>query len=160
MHPFALRSGLSFPASHRPLVQAEGHHYGLNRAAVGQQSEHQEDQLVGLMDAVEGGALRLAEGASASLAPVAALSLAMDHDVPLARPGVGPTLFVVAELLSRVHAASLYLLTLDTSKDAPEPAFFATHPHTRLRGVLPVQYNRPGKESKSGRQFAQPVRQS
>ncbi len=81
-----------------------------------------------LMYPVEGSALRLTEGGAASLAPVAPLFLAMDHDVSLPGSPVGPTGLVVAELLSRVHGA-LLLLTLYTSKDAPESAFRSTHPH-------------------------------
>ena len=103
---------------------------------------NQEEKLVRLMYPVEGGALRLTEGGAASLAPVAPLFLAMDHDVSLPRSPEGPTVLVVAELLSRVHGA-LLLLTLYTSKDAPEIRFSFNSPsHTRLRGVLATLVSR------------------
>src|SRR3712207_3395035 len=68
---------------------------------------------------------------SASLATIALLFVAMDHDVPIALAPVGPTVLVVAELLLRVHAA-LLLLTSYTSKDVAESAFRSTHPSSTI----------------------------
>ena len=73
MHPFALCPGFPVPAGHCALVEAEGDHDRLNRAAVGQQSGHREDQLLRFVHPVESGALGLAERPCASLPPVAAL---------------------------------------------------------------------------------------
>ena len=75
---------------------------------------------------LEGAAFGLGEGLPATFAAVATLFLAMDHDVSLALASVCSAALVVAKLLVRVHAASLYLLTLDTSKDASRPASLST----------------------------------
>src|SRR3712207_314074 len=83
------------------------------------------------MEAIERGTLRLSKGASASLAAIALLFVAMDHDMLLALAPVGPTVLVVAELLLRVHAA-LLLLTSYTSKDVAESAFRSTHPSSTV----------------------------
>src|SRR5215211_329561 len=131
VHSPALRASFFLPASDRPLVQAKGGDYGLDRRTIRQQGEHHEDQLLGLMEAIERGALRLSEGAATSLATVALLFLAMDHDMLLALAPVGPTGLVVAELLLRVHA-TLLLLTSYTSKDVAESAFRSSHPSSTV----------------------------
>jgi hypothetical protein len=79
--------------------------------------DHQH-QFVGLVGSVEGAAFGGAEGLLAAFALVAALGGAMDHYVSLFLASVCSAALVVAKLLLRVHAASLLLLTLDTSKDA------------------------------------------
>src|SRR3712207_2934705 len=79
------------------------------------------------MEAIERGTLRLSKGASASLAAIALLFVAMDHDMLLALAPVGPTVLVVAELLLGVHAA-LLLLTSYTSKDVAEIRFSFNSP--------------------------------
>src|SRR3712207_5328533 len=130
VHSLALRTSFFLPARDRPLVQAEGGNDRLNRRAIRQQGEHHEDQLLGLVKAIECSALRLREGASASLAAVALLFVAMDHDMLLALAPVGPAILVVAGLLLRIHAA-LLLLTSYTSKDVAGSAFRSSHPSDR-----------------------------
>ena len=56
----------------------------------------------------------------------------MDHDVSLYLASICSAALVVAELLVRVHTASLLLLTLDTSKGASRPASFSTHPSSTV----------------------------
>ena len=86
------------------------------------------------MHAIESGAPGLAEGLGASLATVAPLTLAMDHDVPFALAPVGATASIVTKLLVRVHVGSLLAGLRTTDKDAAEPAFFATQLSSTVAG--------------------------
>src|SRR5215210_8530440 len=104
--PPALRAGLPLPAGYGALIQLEGGHDSLHRAAVGQQRHHREHQPPRLVRPIEGGAFRLGEGLPAAFAPVATLLLAVDDDVPLANATVGAAVSVVAPCSSRVHAAT------------------------------------------------------
>src|SRR3712207_4433527 len=136
VHSPALQAGFFLPASDCPLVQAQGGDYGLNRRAIRQQGEHHEEQLLGLVEAVERGALRSSEGAPTSFAAVAALLFGVDHDVPLTWSSVGPTVLVVAESLVRVHMVPL-LLTSPSARMLQDPPSLQSAPYPRLRGVLP-----------------------
>jgi hypothetical protein len=107
--PPALHPGLSLPARHRSLIETEGRNDRLKRAAVSQKSGDYEHQLFWLVQAVECGAGRLAKGAPATFALVAALFLAVDHDVPFALASVSATVFVVTELLVRVVGGVMWL---------------------------------------------------
>jgi hypothetical protein len=80
------------------------------------------------VDSVEGGAFGGAESFLAAFTPVALLSRVVDHDVSVSLASVRSAGLVVAKSLARVHAASLCVLTLDTSKGASLPASFSTRP--------------------------------
>jgi hypothetical protein len=73
---------------------------------VSQKGDDQEHELFWLVQAVERGAGTLAEGAQAPFTLVAALFLAVDDDVPFTLACVSAAVFVVTELLVRVHAVS------------------------------------------------------
>jgi hypothetical protein len=87
-------------------IETEGRNDRLKRATVSQKSDDREDELFRLVQAVECSAGRLAEGAPAPFTLVAALSLAVDHDVPFTFACVSAAPFVVTELLVRVHVWS------------------------------------------------------
>jgi hypothetical protein len=104
VHPLTLQASLPLPAGHRSFVEGEGGDDGLHRTAVGHQRHYCHHQPLRFVHAVEGGVFGGGEGPAAALAAVAALFLAMAHDMPLADTAVGATVGVVAPLLMRVHA--------------------------------------------------------
>jgi hypothetical protein len=102
--PFCIVPQLPYTSRSRCARRGRSDHDRLNRPAVGQQSEHREDQLLRFVHPVESGALGLAERPCAFFAPVAALFSAVNHGVPLARSAVCSATPVVAESFSQVHA--------------------------------------------------------
>src|SRR3712207_9098053 len=81
--PPAVHPGLPFPSRHRPLVETEGRHDRPKRTAVSQKRHHRREyQFLRLVHPVKRGAFRGTESAGTPFASVAALFLAVDHDVP------------------------------------------------------------------------------
>ena len=130
------------PRRHRALVQPEGGHDGLRRAAMAHQSHHQHQQLHRVAHPVEGRPPRRRECAPTGLAPVALLLLTVDATgpvplLPLVRAGQ-----VRATCSGRVHACSVPGRVSETRllvacRMRPVPVTIARPP--RLSGVVPAR---------------------
>jgi len=105
MHLLPLPARAPLPVGDGALVQSKSGDNRLHRTAEGEQRDDGDDERVRLVQAVERGIFRRAEGRAAAFAPIPLLLLTVDDDRSCVRSPIDPTLGIVADLFLRVHVA-------------------------------------------------------
>ncbi len=106
MHLVRVLSSALQPGSDGAFMEAKDSHNRLGWTAMGQQEQHNRDQIDRVMQTIERRSGAGGKGCSTGFAAIAVLFLAMDGNVALADLASCGTVQVVAKLHHRVHQGS------------------------------------------------------
>ena len=135
VYPFALLPSSPLPTEDRALVQLEGRDDGLDRTAMSQQRDHDDNDLLGRTQAVEGRAFAGRKGPVAHMADVTAFLLTMHADIALTNLSSCRTVRIGAEYRLRVHELASFLTWQLRNRSMPvDSSFGKSNPRHALMG--------------------------